>query len=194
MIVGIVLGVIGCLIAIFALKCLKMGNMEDNIKATMTLTAGILFLLAGCSNVCLQRLVPLLQLHLFYSIHCVFLIFRGLWHCWRVCLCQLDCAEFSVHVICWWRVWYVWRRCWWTYGSSDSKVRLSYKDIFFYILQHFVMFSCNHCLLSGTLLAPLFSLAGLVVLYWSLEASWCVWPAVEWLQITSKGTSHHWGK
>lgn len=47
MIVGIVLGAIGCLIAIFALKCLKMGNMEDNIKATMTLAAGIMFLLAG---------------------------------------------------------------------------------------------------------------------------------------------------
>ncbi|TKS74111.1 Claudin-18 [Collichthys lucidus] len=51
MIVGIVLGVIGCLIAIFALKCLKMGNMEDNIKATMTLTAGILFLLAGVCGI-----------------------------------------------------------------------------------------------------------------------------------------------
>lgn len=47
MIVGIVLGAIGCLIAIFALKCLKMGNMEDNLKATMTLTAGIMSLLAG---------------------------------------------------------------------------------------------------------------------------------------------------
>lgn len=51
MIVGIVFGVIGCLIAIFALKCLKMGNMEDNVKATMTLTAGILFLLAGTVKV-----------------------------------------------------------------------------------------------------------------------------------------------
>ncbi|KAM8873940.1 claudin-18-like isoform 1-T1 [Spinachia spinachia] len=47
MIVGIVLGAIGGLIAIFSLKCLKMGNMEDNIKATMTLTAGIMFLLGG---------------------------------------------------------------------------------------------------------------------------------------------------
>ena len=47
MIVGIILGAIGCLVAIFALKCLKMGNMEDNIKATMTLAAGILNLLAG---------------------------------------------------------------------------------------------------------------------------------------------------
>ena len=47
MIVGIVLGAIGCLIAIFSMKCLKMGNMEDNIKATMTLTSGIMFLLAG---------------------------------------------------------------------------------------------------------------------------------------------------
>ncbi|KAG7228663.1 hypothetical protein INR49_008439, partial [Caranx melampygus] len=52
MIVGIVLGAIGCLIAIFALKCLKMGNMEDNIKATMTLTAGIMFLLAGVVMLC----------------------------------------------------------------------------------------------------------------------------------------------
>ncbi|GAA6217737.1 claudin-18 [Lates calcarifer] len=51
MIVGIVLGAIGCLIAIFALKCLKMGNMEDNLKATMTLTAGIMFLLAGVCGI-----------------------------------------------------------------------------------------------------------------------------------------------
>ncbi|XP_072294807.1 claudin-18-like [Eucyclogobius newberryi] len=47
MIVGFVLGAIGCFIAIFALKCLKMGNMENNIKATMTLAAGIMNLLAG---------------------------------------------------------------------------------------------------------------------------------------------------
>ncbi|XP_071373729.1 claudin-18-like [Centroberyx affinis] len=51
MIVGIILGAIGCLIAIFALKCLKMGNMEDNIKATMTLTSGIMFLLAGVCGI-----------------------------------------------------------------------------------------------------------------------------------------------
>ncbi|XP_010867523.1 claudin-18 isoform X2 [Esox lucius] len=51
MIVGIVLGAISCLIAIFALKCLKMGNMEDNIKATMTLTSGVMFLLAGVCGI-----------------------------------------------------------------------------------------------------------------------------------------------
>ncbi|XP_038572674.1 claudin-18-like [Micropterus salmoides] len=51
MIVGIVLGAIGCLIGIFALKCLKMGNMEDNIKATMTLTAGVMFILAGVCGI-----------------------------------------------------------------------------------------------------------------------------------------------
>ncbi|XP_068563282.1 claudin-18-like isoform X2 [Cebidichthys violaceus] len=51
MIVGIVLGAIGCLIAIFSMKCLKMGNMEDSIKATMTLTSGILFLLAGVCGI-----------------------------------------------------------------------------------------------------------------------------------------------
>ncbi|KAJ0065214.1 hypothetical protein NL108_006589, partial [Boleophthalmus pectinirostris] len=47
MIVGLVLGAIGCLVSIFALKCLKMGNMEGNIKATMTLTAGAMHILAG---------------------------------------------------------------------------------------------------------------------------------------------------
>ncbi|XP_074493121.1 claudin-18-like isoform X1 [Sebastes fasciatus] len=51
MIVGIVLGAVGCLIAIFSLKCLKMGNMEDSIKATMTLTSGIMFLLAGICGI-----------------------------------------------------------------------------------------------------------------------------------------------
>ncbi|XP_063323358.1 claudin-18-like [Pelmatolapia mariae] len=51
MIVGIVLGAIGLLIAIFSLKCLKMGNMEDNIKATMTLSAGIMLLLAGVCGI-----------------------------------------------------------------------------------------------------------------------------------------------
>ncbi|KAK0138671.1 Claudin-18 [Merluccius polli] len=51
MIVGIVLGAIGCLTAIFALKCLKMGNMEDNIKATMTLASGIMNLLAGVCGI-----------------------------------------------------------------------------------------------------------------------------------------------
>ncbi|XP_049443958.1 claudin-18-like isoform X2 [Epinephelus fuscoguttatus] len=51
MIVGIVLGAIGCLIAIFSLKCLKMGNMEDNMKATMSLTSGIMFLLAGVCGI-----------------------------------------------------------------------------------------------------------------------------------------------
>ncbi|KAG9341490.1 hypothetical protein JZ751_018994 [Albula glossodonta] len=47
MIVGIVIGAIGILIAIFALKCIRMGSMEDRVKATMTLTSGIMFVLAG---------------------------------------------------------------------------------------------------------------------------------------------------
>ncbi|XP_015216805.1 claudin-18 isoform X2 [Lepisosteus oculatus] len=47
MIVGIVLGAIGILIAIFALKCIKMGSMEDTAKANMTLTSGIMFILGG---------------------------------------------------------------------------------------------------------------------------------------------------
>ncbi|XP_018593928.1 claudin-18-like [Scleropages formosus] len=47
MIVGIVIGAIAVLIAIFALKCIKMGSMEDNMKANMTLTSGIMLILAG---------------------------------------------------------------------------------------------------------------------------------------------------
>ncbi|KAL2090231.1 hypothetical protein ACEWY4_014919 [Coilia grayii] len=47
MIVGIVMGVIGAFIAIFALKCIRMGNMENNVKATMTLSSGVLFILSG---------------------------------------------------------------------------------------------------------------------------------------------------
>lgn len=47
MIVGIVLGAIGLLIAIFALKCIRIGNMEDAAKANITLTSGILFIAAG---------------------------------------------------------------------------------------------------------------------------------------------------
>ncbi|XP_034091602.1 claudin-18-like [Gymnodraco acuticeps] len=51
MIVGIILGAIGVVIAIFALKCLKIGNMEDSIKATMTLTAGVMIILAGVCGI-----------------------------------------------------------------------------------------------------------------------------------------------
>lgn len=47
MIISLILGGIALLISIFALKCLKIGNMEDNIKAIMTLTAGIMQILAG---------------------------------------------------------------------------------------------------------------------------------------------------
>ena len=47
MIVGIVLSVIGLLVAIFALKCIRMGNMDDSAKAKMTLTSGIMFIIAG---------------------------------------------------------------------------------------------------------------------------------------------------
>ncbi|KAK6310425.1 hypothetical protein J4Q44_G00184800 [Coregonus suidteri] len=47
MIVGIVLGVIGAMIALFFLKCLKMGIMEDSSKAKMTLSAGVMFIIAG---------------------------------------------------------------------------------------------------------------------------------------------------
>ncbi|XP_008070676.1 claudin-18 isoform X1 [Carlito syrichta] len=47
MIVGIVLGAIGLLVAIFALKCIRIGSMEDSAKANMTLTSGIMFIISG---------------------------------------------------------------------------------------------------------------------------------------------------
>ncbi|KAL4630700.1 claudin-18 [Arapaima gigas] len=47
MIVGVVIGGIAVLIAIFALKCIKMGGMEDNLKANLTLTSGIMLILSG---------------------------------------------------------------------------------------------------------------------------------------------------
>ncbi|KAK2502215.1 hypothetical protein MC885_017079 [Smutsia gigantea] len=47
MIVGIVLGAIGLLVSIFALKCIRIGSMEDSAKANMTLTSGIMFIIAG---------------------------------------------------------------------------------------------------------------------------------------------------
>ncbi|NWU23480.1 CLD18 protein, partial [Dyaphorophyia castanea] len=47
MIVGIVLGILGLLVCIFALKCIRIGSMEDTAKANMTLTSGIMFIVAG---------------------------------------------------------------------------------------------------------------------------------------------------
>ncbi|KAM9315891.1 claudin-18 [Gastrophryne carolinensis] len=47
MIVGIVLGAIGLIISIFALKCIRIGAMEDAAKANITLTSGIMFIVAG---------------------------------------------------------------------------------------------------------------------------------------------------
>uniref|UniRef100_A0A8C5MBQ7 Claudin n=1 Tax=Leptobrachium leishanense TaxID=445787 RepID=A0A8C5MBQ7_9ANUR len=47
MIVGIVLGAIGLLISIFALKCIRIGSMDDPAKAKITLTSGIMFIVAG---------------------------------------------------------------------------------------------------------------------------------------------------
>lgn len=47
MIVGIVLGVIGILVSIFALKCIRIGSMDDSAKAKMTLTSGVLFIISG---------------------------------------------------------------------------------------------------------------------------------------------------
>lgn len=56
MIVGIVLGILGLLVCIFALKCIRIGSMEDTAKANMTLTSGIMFIVAGkWELLCLPR-------------------------------------------------------------------------------------------------------------------------------------------
>ncbi|XP_072851952.2 claudin-18 isoform X1 [Pogona vitticeps] len=52
MIVGIVLGAFGLLVAIISLKCLRMGNMEDSAKGKMTLTAGIMCIVGGLCAIC----------------------------------------------------------------------------------------------------------------------------------------------
>lgn len=59
MIVGIVMGVISALLGLFSLKCFKMGSMEDSPRAKMTLTAGIMFIVAGGYNTILVVLRPL---------------------------------------------------------------------------------------------------------------------------------------
>ncbi|XP_069831783.1 claudin-18 isoform X2 [Dendropsophus ebraccatus] len=51
MIVGIVLGAIGLLISIFALKCIRIGSMEDSAKANMTLVSGVMFIVAGLCSI-----------------------------------------------------------------------------------------------------------------------------------------------
>ncbi|XP_026882749.2 claudin-18 [Electrophorus electricus] len=47
MIIAVVMGVLATGISLFSLKCFKIGNTEDSSKAKMTLTAGIMFIIAG---------------------------------------------------------------------------------------------------------------------------------------------------
>ncbi|XP_067897935.1 claudin-18-like [Heterodontus francisci] len=47
MIVAIVLALIGSFVSILALKCIRMGTMDDSAKANLTLTSGVLFIVAG---------------------------------------------------------------------------------------------------------------------------------------------------
>uniref|UniRef100_A0A3B4ZK02 Claudin n=1 Tax=Stegastes partitus TaxID=144197 RepID=A0A3B4ZK02_9TELE len=51
MIVGVVLSVLGALISVFSLTCLTMNNMADTTKAKMSLTAGIMFIVAGLCGI-----------------------------------------------------------------------------------------------------------------------------------------------
>ncbi|XP_070831019.1 claudin-18 [Chaetodon trifascialis] len=51
MIVGVVLSVLGTIISVFSLKCLKMTKVEDTTKAKMSLTAGIMFIVAGVCDI-----------------------------------------------------------------------------------------------------------------------------------------------
>ncbi|KAM3604764.1 uncharacterized protein V6R79_015941 [Siganus canaliculatus] len=47
MVVGVVLSIIAAFISVFSLKCLKMAQTQDSTKAKMSLTAGVMFALAG---------------------------------------------------------------------------------------------------------------------------------------------------
>ncbi|XP_067850908.1 claudin-18-like [Heptranchias perlo] len=47
MIVAIVLALIGSMVSILALKCIRLGTMDDAAKANLTLTSGVLFIVAG---------------------------------------------------------------------------------------------------------------------------------------------------
>ncbi|XP_062873102.1 claudin-18 [Trichomycterus rosablanca] len=51
MVVGSVLGVAAAVISLFSLKCLKIGSAEESTKAKMTLTAGIMFAIAGLCGI-----------------------------------------------------------------------------------------------------------------------------------------------
>lgn len=80
MIVGIVLGILGLLVCIFALKCIRIGSMEDTAKANMTLTSGIMFIIAGKWGLsCLphRRLCISLELRTGQ----VLVRFWSYWHC-----------------------------------------------------------------------------------------------------------------
>uniref|UniRef100_H3A5I2 Claudin 18 n=1 Tax=Latimeria chalumnae TaxID=7897 RepID=H3A5I2_LATCH len=47
MIVGLVLGAVSALVSIFAMKCIRIGNMDNSAKAKLTLVSGIIFIVAG---------------------------------------------------------------------------------------------------------------------------------------------------
>ncbi|XP_029380592.1 claudin-18 [Echeneis naucrates] len=51
MIVGAVLGVLAVLISVFSLSCLTITSTEEATKAKMSLTAGILFIIAGVCGI-----------------------------------------------------------------------------------------------------------------------------------------------
>lgn len=51
MIVGVVLSVLGAFISVFSLTCLTMTSMADTTKAKMSLTAGIMFIIAGLCGI-----------------------------------------------------------------------------------------------------------------------------------------------
>ncbi|XP_035804222.1 claudin-18 [Amphiprion ocellaris] len=51
MVVGTVLSVLGALISVFSLTCLTMTSMDDTTKAKLSLTAGVMFIIAGLCGI-----------------------------------------------------------------------------------------------------------------------------------------------
>ncbi|XP_040000083.1 claudin-18 isoform X2 [Xiphias gladius] len=76
MIVGVVLSVLGAVMSVFSLTCLTMNSMEDTTKAKMSLTAGIMFVVAGMGRK--ENLT-----------------FRCVWDCRRFYLRQSDRGQFQ---------------------------------------------------------------------------------------------------
>ncbi|KPP61237.1 hypothetical protein Z043_120690, partial [Scleropages formosus] len=50
MIISLILGMFGVIVSLLGMKCVKVGNTSDQVKAKIAIIGGILFLLSGISS------------------------------------------------------------------------------------------------------------------------------------------------